>query len=189
MYCKKCGRKLVKKICIHCGLMDNGVYVDTKKPIKENDLEKYLDKEYDKIMRNQNWIVSGIFGPIYILCRGNILVGLLLTILDIFLLIFFICFNNWALFVYMIYVLDFVVVIINRVIWATFANPIYIYLVSWKINKVKNRYPNNYENILKRLHKVDTFIVPFRYLIAFIIFYIFFTGLLFYVYDLLQLNL
>lgn len=187
MYCKNCGKKLIKNFCIHCGLMSNGIFINTNKPIKETDLEKYLGKEYDKIIRNQNWFISGLLGPLYILCRGNLFVGLILTIIDAFLLITFCCINHWPLFYYIVKLLNVITIFINRLFWATIGNIIYLYLIGWKINKVKNKYPNKYENILQKLHKIDLFILPIKYFITFVISCFAFRMALLYVYYLLQL--
>lgn len=188
MYCKNCGMKMHKNFCTHCGLMDNGIFIDTKKPIKYKNTEYYLGKDFDKITRNENWFIAGLLGPTYIICRGFILEGLLLMVIDTLITIFFMLFNNVALILSIVWLIDCIYIFINRVVWATIANLIYLNLLERKCIKLKKKHPNDYKDICRKKYNRDLFIIGTRYILLGLITAIFVRSLLIVILNYLSFN-
>ena len=180
MQCSNCGMDMSKKgYCMHCGYMSNGVVIDTSKPQHASLLELYFGTDYDKITKNQNWFISGLLGPTYLLCHKHYLVGFLLIILDIFLSLCFVTINT-AL---MIPSISTVYWIINRVIWGTINNMIYIKLEEKRLVSYKEKYKDDFELKIQELYQKDNRLLVFKYIVfglIFLIIYWFLQNILYY---------
>lgn len=165
MKCPNCGMDMKKFFCFHCGYMTNGIIINTKKPIEYTLLEIYFDKKYDKIIRNENWFISGILGPVYILSHNYFLIGALLIVLDTMVSIFFCVLNHALLMPLVIVLANYCYAFFNRLLWATIGNSIYLKLLSKKLIKLKEKYPSNYKEQIQKLYKKDMFLLPFKYLV------------------------
>lgn len=187
MYCTNCGSKIVKNFCIHCGLMTNGVYVDVNKKKELDDLELYFDNDYDKILRNKNWIEPFIFGPVYIIGRNNIIIGLLLMLLDVFISVVMLVLNHAVLFYSIVTLLNVVYFFVNRVIWATIGNIIYIKLTNKKIENIRKVIKFNQEEEIGKQYKRDKSLLLFKYVILFVLYILFMLFVIGTIYNKLNL--
>ena len=171
MKCPNCGFDMNKNgYCMHCGYMNNGNIIDTKKKEHATMLELYFGDEYDKIIRNQNWFIAGLLGPVYLFCRKHYLVGLLLIILDIIISLFFVTIN----YTLMVYSLSTYYFLFNRIIWATINNMIYIKLITKRLNKYKEKNPDKYLENIQEMYKKDKRLLIFKYICFGLIFLIIF---------------
>ena len=161
MNCPKCGMKMNKEdYCFHCGYMMNGITIDTKKEIPPSELEIYFGKKYDKYIRNENWFISGLLGPTYILCHDYYIVGLLLIIIDSFISISVLLLNHAYLYYYIVLLANAIYILLNRVVWATIGNMIYI-----KLLVKRNMFPkDNRFIILKYIFFGLLFLLLFIYI-------------------------
>lgn len=162
MYCTNCGSKIVKNFCIHCGLMTNGVYVDMNKKKKLDDLELFFDNDYDKILRNKNWIEPFIFGPVYILARNNLIIGLLLIIIDMIVGVIMLVLNHAVLFYSIVTLLNVIYFFVNRVIWATIGNMIYIKLTNKRIENIRKVIKYNHDEEIRKQYIRDKRFLLFK---------------------------
>lgn len=152
MKCPACGKNMSKTnnhvFCSHCGYLDDGKQIHSYKDIKASDLEIYLGDEYNKIYRNENFIASLILGPLYLVYRGFLLIGLLFVPVEIF--IWKIIGNSFSTFSSVLYPLAF---IITRLFFMATNNMMCIYFYQKKIDKIKKENPNNYLEILRNKRK------------------------------------
>ncbi len=170
MTCPNCGMKMKKDYCMHCGYMTNGNFIDTNKAIEVSLMELYLGKDYDKIIRNKNWIVPGILGPVYIFCRGYYLYGLLLIIADILISLLFFVFNHVFLIYYLVVMLNAFYIVFNRIVWATIGNLIYKLLLLKHLSKIKEKYPDDYKEKISKLYEKNVGFLVVKYVIVFLLF-------------------
>lgn len=180
MKCPNCGLDMSKKgYCMHCGYMDNGVIIDTKKKVQAPDLELYFGDDWDKISRNNNWFISGVLGPTYLFCRNHYLVGLLLIIVDTLVSLFVITIN----YAMMASVLNKFYWLINRIFWATMNNIIYINLTKKRLIKYREKHSDNADINIQELYKKDSRLLVLKYIcfgLVFLIIYWFFQNILNY---------
>ena len=165
MNCPKCGMKMNKEdYCFHCGYMMNGITIDTKKEIPPSELEIYFGKKYDKYIRNENWFISGLLGPTYILCHDYYIVGLLLIIIDSFISISVLLLNHAYLYYYIVLLANAIYILLNRVVWATIGNMIYIKLLVKRLEKRKNKNKEKYEKELPNMFPKDNRFIILKYI-------------------------
>lgn len=174
MKCPKCGMTMSRENCLYCGYMLNGNVIDTKKLVPLTDLDLYFDQDYDKITRNQNWFIVGLLGPSYIFSRGFYLIGLLLIFIDSFISFFFMAFNQVIFFSRLVTLFNVIYIFINRVVWATIGNMIYIKLQEKRIEKFREKNPNDYRNKLQALYKKDKRFLKLKYFCFGLVFFILF---------------
>lgn len=174
MLCPNCGMKQKGDYCIHCGYMSNGNFIDTKKKIEAPLLEMYLGKKYDTIIRNNNFLVPGILGPVYIFCHKFYFVGIILILIDFLVSIFFLVLNHAFLFYYIVEFYNYSYWIINKIVWATIGNMIYVKLLIKKIDKFKEKNPTDYKEKIEEQYKKDTKLLKTKYVLFGLIFYFLF---------------
>ena len=174
MNCPNCGMQMKKTYCLHCGYMTNGNFIDTKKLMEDSLLELYFGKQYDKVIRNQNWFLSGLLGPTYLFCQNFWLIGFLLIILDSIVSLFFLSFNHALLFYYMVMLLNGIYWVVNRLVWATIGNMLYIKLLSKRLLKFKEKYKEDYKERIQELYKKDSRYLKIKYIVFGLIFLILF---------------
>ena len=155
MFCPNCGSKIKRDFCSHCGYMLNGTFIECTKEKDEPLLSYYFQDKYDHFIRNQNWYVPGILGPIYIISHNYYLIGILLFLLDVAISLGFLVFNHIFLFTYIVRLVDIAYFIINRFVWASIGNLIYLKLLTKGLEKEKKMNPNHYKELLPTYHKVD----------------------------------
>lgn len=156
MNCPKCNGKMMSNCCIKCGYLESGHKVSLKYNKDENEDIKIYEEKYDTLLHNDNWYVPFIMGPLYLSYKGNLLLGSFLTYLDIAIrcLLFSIpsflpnelliipFFSQLGFYSYIIYV------IISKMIYAAVLNHIVLKMDYMKINRLKEKYKNNYKDKL-----------------------------------------
>ena len=155
MFCPNCGSKIKRNFCSHCGFMPNENFIGSNTKKEEPLLYYYFDNEYDKYVRNENWYVPGILGPIYIISHNFYIVGILLFLLDILVTMGVFVLNHMFIFTYVVRMIDIFYILINRFFWATMGNMFYLKLLTKKLQKVKDANPNQYKELLIDYKKVD----------------------------------
>lgn len=183
MYCTNCGRKIVKNFCIHCGLMTNGIYVDSNKPQEETEIEIYFGNDYDKIARNKNWFISGLLGPVYIMARGNFIAGFFLMLIDLLITCAIMIINHAFLFLSIVTLFNVIYLMINRIIWATIGNMLYIKLTNKKIKNMKEGINYRIDDEISKQYKRDTRLLTSKSTFLFIINLIIFRIVTLYIYS------
>ncbi len=174
MICPKCKMKMNNEdYCFHCGYMSNGNVIEQKE-VAPTMLELYFGEKYDKYMRNKNWLIAGILGPIYIFCQGHYIIGLLLIALDYFISLIFLVFNHALLYYYVVLLLNFIYIVFNRTIWATIGNMIYIKLLTKRLSKMKETNYDKYESNIQQLYKKDHKFTILKYFIFGLLFLLIF---------------
>ncbi len=175
MKCPKCGMKMNKTdYCFHCGYMTNGNIIDTQKETPPSELELYFGTKYDKITKNENWYFSGLLGPTYIFCHGYYLIGLLLIIIDSFLSLSIMLLNHAFLYHYIVLLANAVYIVINRVLWATIGNMIYIRLLVLRLNKLERKNKEYYKKEIQNLYSKDNKMIIIKYIIFGLLFLLLF---------------
>ena len=171
MICPKCGMKMNKKeYCFHCGYMENGNTINTKKIVPSSMLELYFGNHYDKYIRNQNWLIVGITGPVYIFCHGYYIIGLLLILCDYCISLFFLIFNHALLYYYVVLLLNIVYILFNRILWATVGNIIYLKLLTKKLKKIEKKDNTYYNKEIINFYQKDNKFIVLKYMIFGMIF-------------------
>lgn len=174
MKCPNCGMSMKRSFCVHCGYMTNGIIINTKKKIEIPLLELYFGKSHDKIVRNENWLVTGLLGPTYLMSHNFFLVGFLLFIIDSIVSLFFLTINHALLFYYIVVLSSFIYWFFNRLTWATIGNIIYIQLLSKRLVKFRKKHPDDYKMKIQELYKKDKRLTVFKYIFFGLLTYIIF---------------
>ena len=176
MYCPNCGIHMKTNFCTHCGYMRNGTFIENGKEIDESLLSYYFGKRYDYYNRNNNWFVAGLLGPVYIFSHNFYLVGFLLFLLDLVITMGFFVINHMFLFTKMVRLINIVYLIINRFVWATIGNIIYLKLLNNKLKRIMKNHPDNYKEMIQDYYRLDNMLTGFKYfvysIIALVIFFL-----------------
>ena len=175
MICPKCNIELEKGICLKCGYMENGEQIEQfKKDDKYTDIRIY-NEDFEQMNTNQNKCINFLLGPLYFSFRNHLIIGTIISLLaflilymemkitDYFLQIGTLC-TLLAFFNLTFYIL------INRVTYMAFSNPICIELDKIKIKKIKKH--KNYIDKLAR-HKSKSFLSLLIQILIYIIIGIF----------------
>ena len=68
MKCTNCGQEMHERnFCIFCGYMKNGNFISKKRKETLEDLERYLDKDYQKVLRNETYVATFLGATIFML--------------------------------------------------------------------------------------------------------------------------
>lgn len=166
MQCPKCNTKMARGFCIRCGYIDEETKMrDHQINFEKSDLEKYLKRDYVKVLYNQNKISVFILGPLYFAYRDHFYLSFILGILDVLSAYFMgYFFQSMPIFITSF--------IINHMLYVMFANAFYMYLVNRKIIKLKKRYPDSYIDIINN-KKSKYFFLPFLTILCYIVLFIF----------------
>ena len=184
--CPNCGMPKRMSYCMHCGYMDNGNMI-SKKPIITPDLEHYLGKDYDAVIRNKKFIIPGLLGPVYIFSHGFYLEGFFLILFDSFLSLFVEVLNHAFLFSLVILLFNFVYILINRIIWSSIGNVFYLKLLSKRIDEIKRKNPDMNLIDLEKYYIKDKRWIVLKYIFFGLLFLILFLLLRGKIYQWLQL--
>ena len=188
MKCPNCGMSMSKGYCMHCGYMDNGVIIDTKKVQQASLVECYFGKEYDKFFRNENWLISGILGPTYLFCHGFYLKGFLLILIDSFISLFCLIFNHVWMLSAMIAYMNKIYWIVNRLLWSAIGNMIYLKWMEKKLKVLQDKNPDNYRELIVDKYQKDRRFVILKYICFGLLFLFLFVFIQNMVYYYLQLS-
>ena len=143
-----------------------------------------MEKKYDEIIRNENWLVSSILGPIYILAHNHYIIGLLLVIADIAVSIFFHLLNIALALPFASIALTFLTFLywlVNRIFWATISNMLYIRLLSKRLERYKEKHPTDYKMTIQDLYKKDNRILWIKYIV--------YAAIFFLIYEMIKTNI
>ena len=155
MFCPNCGSKLTDYYCEHCGYMKNGHFIRVFRKKDDNVLSYYFGNRYDYYVRNRNWPIVGLLGPVYILSHKFYIVGLFLLILDISISLGVLVLNHMFFFTSLIRFFSILYIILNRFFWSSVGNMIYLRLLSKKLYKEKVKHPDKYKQHLQDYYVID----------------------------------
>lgn len=151
--CPNCGKPLQRNYCLHCGYMDNGVFIGKNTTQSISDVEIYLGRRYDKINRNKNAFLVFILGPFYFCYNRFLFFGLFLILVD-----FLVC-SLLCLLFSSIFIRPFLIFILWRIMYVAAGNIIYLELCKIKVNIIKKIHPNDYEVLLRKKSENTTSII------------------------------
>lgn len=180
MICPNCGKFMKNNFCICCGFMENGNFIHKTYEKSHSDLELYLGNNYQKIIRNDTWLLTFLLGPLYLCFRNFFFIGFCLEIINILLFFCFayigaaiqVSFFNLAIPFMIIYLL------LSKTFWMTVDNMIYVYLIKNKIRKLKYKYGIQYQQIILNKKNDSNILLPI--LSLFVYFLILFLVIYFY---------
>ena len=163
--CPKCGKEMTDDFCSYCGYMLNGNIIG-KKEQKITEEEKALGYEYNTILRNENYSMVFLLGPVYFCYRNYFWLGFFFSILDIY------ChkvalttittpsfFFPYALIPFLFPLYAVLYFILNRFFWITVSNWFYLFLVRRKLQKTKDIEHLKYQNRIKLIFGIISYIV------------------------------
>ena len=171
MKCPRCNLELEKGICLKCGYMGNGEQIERfKKEDKYTDIRIYND-DFETMNQNQQKYLNLLLGPLYFSYRNHLIIGTIISIVFFIILYFEMKLTNYLLSIgTLCTLLAFFnitfYILINRVLYMTFSNPICIKLDNIKIKKIKKK--KNYIDKLVR-HKSKSIISLILQLVIYII--------------------
>lgn len=144
MKCPNCNVELEKGICLKCGYMENGNKIERFKDSNQHTEIRLYNEDFDEMNTNQNKFLNFIMGSYYFSYRGHLITGLISTIIATLVFLFEIKLTNALEIlgsgaVLGIFLNTTFYVIINRVIYMSFSNPICIAIDKCKSKKIKNK--------------------------------------------------
>lgn len=144
MKCPNCNVELEKGICLKCGYMENGNKIERFKDSNQHTEIRLYNEDFDEMNTNQNKFLNFIMGSYYFSYRGHLITGLISTIIASLVFLFEIKLTNALEIlgsgaVLGIFLNTTFYVIINRVIYMSFSNPICIGIDKCKSKKIKNK--------------------------------------------------
>lgn len=142
--CPKCGRPMHSFWCLHCGYMVNGEIItkESKNP-NASDLEIYLGERFDVVCYNENKLFVFLLGPFYFCFNKLGWLGISCAIVDYLL---------YALAYYFLGIsFKFLLVFLFiRLVYVTVANMTYMAVMRKKLEKVREKNPDNCLEILRK---------------------------------------
>lgn len=165
MFCPNCGIQMKTNYCTHCGYMRNGQFIESDKAIDESLLSYYFGPKYDYFNHNNNWFLSGLLGPIYIFCHNYYFFGLLLFLIDMIVMMAVFLVNHMIPYHKLSIVLDVAYLVVNRFIWATIGNMIYLKITNRKLKKTMEKYPDHYKEIIQDDYRLDNMLIGLKYVV------------------------
>lgn len=175
MFCPKCGTKMIDKVCIKCGFLENGKKVKISQDDFSSDLELY-EKDFHNMINNKKLLKPFLFGALYITYKGYFALGFVLGFIEWLISLFVFSFFYSLAYQYKFafaFAFWFVYFLITRMFIAGVLNTFVLFLNRKKIAKIKKNHPKNYRLILAN-HKVHgTFLTIFNILIYILIFILF----------------
>jgi hypothetical protein len=145
--------------------MRNGNFIESGKEIDESLLSYYFGKKYDYYNRNNNWFVAGVLGPVYIFSHNFYFVGFLLFLLDLAITMGFFILNHMFLFTKVVRLINVVYLVVNRFVWASIGNMIYLKLLNRKLKKIMKSNPDNYKEIIQDIYRLDNMLTGLKYVV------------------------
>lgn len=172
MKCPNCSKNMTKDFCMYCGYMKTGEFVDYNKKKEISDTELYLGDEYNKILRNETYISTFLFGPLYLCYRRFFIVGIFLGIIN-YVLFFLITYIGSL--IHFTRIFSIIYICCSKIFWMTASNMIYLFCLQKRLNrlKIKLKDKNKYTEIISNNKKNSNILLPF--LAIFIYFFILFT--------------
>ena len=159
MKCPNCNKEMKNNYCMVCGYMQNGNFVGECINEKNNDIKIY-QKNFDIMNQNENKILTMLMGPIYMSYKGYLVLGVILSILDIFFMYLTIYIFSLIPFTISLSFLGFILyLLISRIIFMSFFNSLCLYIDNIKIKRIVKKYKNSYKNKLYKHNNKIIFMI------------------------------
>ena len=81
MKCPKCNVEMDKGICIKCGYMENGNYIEQFKKDDRNTNIRIYNEDFDEMNTNQKKYLNFLLGPFYFSYRNHLITGFIIGII------------------------------------------------------------------------------------------------------------
>lgn len=151
MKCPNCNIEMDKGICLKCGYMENGNYIEQFKKEDKNTEIRIYNEDYDEMNTNQKKYLNFLLGPFYFSYRNHLITGFLTGIIAFLILYFEIILTQalttiGSIFTLVAFLNITIYVIINRIFYMGFSNVICLAIDKHKIKKIKKK--ENYMDIL-----------------------------------------
>lgn len=132
MICPSCGTKNSSYYCVRCGYVNKETNdyqkFNNKYPVEE--IEIFIGENVDQILNKPSNYTAGVLGSLYFIYRKMYLIGLVLSLFDFMYFQLILRTNNASI--------QFMMIIIKWIMYASFTNPIYILFCKRKIKKIKS---------------------------------------------------
>lgn len=143
MKCPNCNIELEKGICLKCGYMENGNTIEQFKDTNQHTNVRLYNEDYDEMNTNQNKCLNLIMGSYYFSYRGHLITGLISTIIASLILFLELKITNalgqlGSEIMLVIFINATFYIIINRIIYMSFSDPICIEIDKCKSKKIKD---------------------------------------------------
>lgn len=143
MICPNCNIELEKGICLKCGYMENGNTIEQFKDSDQHTNVRLYNEDYDEMNTNQNKCLNLIMGSYYFSYRGHLITGLISTIIASLILFLELKITNalgqlGSEIMLVIFLNATFYIIINRIIYMSFSDPICIEIDKCKSKKIKD---------------------------------------------------
>ena len=143
MKCPNCNIELEKGICLKCGYMENGNTIEQFKDTNQHTNVRLYNEDYDEMNTNQNKCLNLIMGSYYFSYRGHLITGLISTIIASLILFLELKITNaleqlGSEIMLVIFLNATFYIIINRIIYMSFSDPICIEIDKCKSKKIKD---------------------------------------------------
>lgn len=172
MRCPNCNIKMENNICIKCGYMENGNYIEKyKKDDKYTDIKIYNDS-FDEMNTNQKKWLNFILGSFYFSYRNHIMSGTIIGIIAYLVFYFEMTLTSafrsiGNIFNLIAFINITFYIVINRTLYMGFSNVICLKLDKHKIKKIKNKNENYIEKLAS--HKSKSIVYIFVQILIYII--------------------
>lgn len=143
MICPNCNIELEKGICLKCGYMENGNTIEQFKDSDQHTNVRLYNEDYDEMNTNQNKCLNLIMGSYYFSYRGHLITGLISTVIASLILFLELKITNalgqlGSEIMLVIFLNATFYIIINRIIYMSFSDPICIEIDKCKSKKIKD---------------------------------------------------
>lgn len=172
--CPKCGFNLTDTYCVKCGYNKNVFITDVSKTDIQNDIERYMQDDYQKVVYNKNLLLIFLLGPLYFSYFKFYMLGFLLFIID-FLISYGLnyIYSPLGLGIEPLVIFYF----INRTLYLILSNALLIKLIKNRLIKIKAKNPTQFkekifsETACSKFSLFISILFVFLFLILFLIWY------------------
>lgn len=154
MICPNCDIEMNKGICLKCGYMENGNYIEQYKKEDRNTDIRIYNEDFDEMNTNQKKYLNFLLGPFYFSYRNHTITGFIIGIIAFIILYFEITLTNaltgiGSIFNLIAFFNITFYIIINRVLYMGFSNVICLTVDKYKIKKIKRKNNNYIDKLVK----------------------------------------
>lgn len=175
MLCPKCGTKMIDKVCIKCGFLENGKMIKISQDNVLSDLELY-EKDFHNMINNKKLLKPFLLGLLYITYKGYFVLGFVLGFIEWVISLFVFSFFYSLAYQYKFafaFVFWLVYFLISRMFIAGVLNSFVLFLNRKKIARIKEHNPKNYRVILANHEVHGAVLIVLNILIYILIFIVF----------------
>lgn len=158
MQCPRCNVELENGICLRCGYVEEGENIER---FKGND--KYTDirlynYDFEDMNTNQKKYMNFLMGPLYFSFRNHLIAGTIVSILAFLVLKLELKMTNYLLSIgtlctILAFFNTIFYIVLNRLIYMAFSNPLCIALDNLKIKGIKRRHEDYLPKLVKHHSK------------------------------------